>query len=41
VVETRKDGTKFTSKRMKEHAIQLNDYTKQYTTLQKSLVDSV
>lgn len=41
VLETRKDGTKFTSKRLREHAHDLNDATKQYADAQRSLVDSV
>jgi DNA mismatch repair ATPase MutS len=41
ILETRKDGTKFTSKRMREHANLLNDHTAQYADVQKTLMTSV
>jgi DNA mismatch repair ATPase MutS len=41
VLETRKDGTKFTSKHMKEFAASLNEASKQYADVQRSLIDSV
>jgi DNA mismatch repair ATPase MutS len=40
-LETRKDGTKFTSKRMKEAAAELNEAAKQYSETQRTLIDSV
>lgn len=41
VLETRKDGTKFTSEKLKASAQRLHELTKQYTDVQRTLVDSV
>jgi hypothetical protein len=41
VLETRKDGTKFTSEKLKAAAQRLYELTKQYTDVQRTLVDSV
>jgi hypothetical protein len=41
VLETRKDGTKFTSEKMKAAALRLHDLTKEYADVQRALVDSV
>lgn len=41
VLETRKDGTKFTTHAMKDAAVRLNDSTKAYSDVQRSLIDSV
>jgi hypothetical protein len=41
VLETRKDGTKFTSTAMKGHADALNTASRQYAEAQRSLIDSV
>lgn len=40
-LETRKDGTKFTSKALREHANALNAHTADYSETQKSILDEV
>lgn len=40
-LETRKDGTKFTSKALKEHAAALNAHTADYSDTQKSILNEV
>eukprot|EP00892_Ulva_mutabilis_P008463 jgi/Ulvmu1/598/UM001_0606.1 len=40
-LETRKDGTKFTSKALRDHANALNSHTANYSETQKSILDEV
>ena len=41
VLETRKDGTKFTSDALRQHAHAFFEANQQYEEAQKSLIDSV
>lgn len=40
-LETRKDGVKFTTKEIRQHSSELNDYSKEYNLLQTAVVDKI